>query len=157
MQDFTSSLNFKRLLSVFCTRFLSKASRRTRLCVWMHSSLWASCCGCRQHPRRRSGCRGWRWAGCCPRCLRLRPPRYRTSACGWVTCRLPIRCRRLEPWRTGRSRIRCRSTGGTARSWSGSGSSGSGCRGMEEAGRCGSGWRWASRPRWDRRFQCWTG
>lgn len=138
--------------------FFSTASRRTRLCVWMRSWLLVNCYGFRQHQLHHFGSRGWHWSGCYFRCFpQLHPQPYRTSAFGWVIGHPPIQSRRSGSWKTGTIRNRCRSTDDTARSWSGSGSSGSGCPGMEAAGRCGSGWRWAYRPHSDPRCQCWTG
>lgn len=126
--------------SVVVFPFLSKASRQTRPFVLACSRHSASCCGCRQPPRRRCHRSGRRL-----RCLipKLRLPLCRKSACGWANALRPCsqRCRPQEPWKTGRSPSRCRSTSGTGTSWSGSGSSGSGFRGMVEAGRWCSGWR----------------
>lgn len=106
---------------------LSKASRRTHPSARRRSWPSGSCCGCRRLPRPRFGRSGPGSSGCWS--LRCRRPLSRTVD-EWASARL--RCSPAPPWRTGRIRSRCRSTG---KNWTGS--SGSGCLSRAAADRCG--------------------
>lgn len=145
----------KQACKSFQSHSFSKVSRRIHPSFPSCSWSWASCCDYRRPPRHRCLQSGRRHH---PPTLKPRPP-CRKSASEWVIApRLcSPQCRPRAPWRTGRSQTRCRSTGGRERCWSESGSFGSGCLGMVEAGRCGTGWRRARRLRSGHRCRRWRG